>query len=131
MDILGFFTGWKLAAVSAIGGAVVASSVAVWATSLPYETKIAKLERDYAVASAISSNNALTDYTAQAKQINLSALALLQSLPEYKNDFDRLSKELHNASINSPLPKSCAPTADRLRILTAAVARANAAAFGQ
>jgi hypothetical protein len=41
-----------------------------------------------------------------------------------RTDFDAIKKDFHNATLK-PLPLGCAPTADRVRILQAAVDAAN------
>jgi hypothetical protein len=128
---LSLLSSWQSHALTAAATVLLVVPVTVWATSASYKIEIADMKTAYTKQQLLVSETNLAKYASNSKQVNITALALMQALPEYKNHFDKIAKGLKNESSKNPLPAACRPTADRLRILTAAVAAANATAFGQ
>jgi hypothetical protein len=127
---LSLLTGWQSYALTAAATALLVIPTTVWATSQPYKITIANMEMATAKEKAANTNAVLDKYISQTTAMQASANALLQSLPQFQAKFEGYSKDLKNESVKNPLPASCRPSVERLRILTVAVAAANAAAAG-
>jgi len=128
---LSLLTGWKLTAASCAATALVVAFVTTFAVQTIDKVAYLKLQNQIANEHASNATASLDTYVKQTTQMQASANALLQTLPQFQAKFTDLSKDLKNESAKHPLPDACKPTVERLRLLTVATAAANAAAFGQ
>ena len=111
--------------------AFVVASVSVWATSTIYGARISDLNASIATEHAQNAQASLAQFTTDANKIHDAAIQFGGIQTSLNGSLKKLSKDFANVSQSKPLPRDCKPTADRLRVLTLAVAAANAAAFGQ
>ena len=126
-----FLIGWKGYVAAAGVAAVFAASTAVWATSTIYGARIANLNASIATEHANNAEASLAQFTSDAGKIHDAAIQFGGIKNDLNVSLTKLSKDFANVSSSHPLDPKCRPTADRLRILSLAVAAANAAAFGQ
>jgi hypothetical protein len=127
-SLLSLLIGWKGYAAAGLLSALLAAGGTYYVTSLGYRLTIAGLQRDQATAAAQQASATLTQFTSDAARIHDAAAGFAAQDSTLGQKFDTLSKDLHNAIQNHPLPADCAPDAGRLHQLDAAVAAANAAA---
>ena len=111
--------------------AVFAASVSVWATSTIYAARISDLKAQAAVEHEHNATQALAQYANDADKIHNAAIAFGGIQNDLNVQLTKLAKDFHNEQVAHPLDPKCRPTAQRLRVLSLAVAAANAAAFGQ
>jgi hypothetical protein len=132
LSVLSFLTGgWKACLASAALSAVLAGGVAWYATSLPYKAEIANMKAAQAQSIAANAQAALKQYAGDAATINAAANGLIAIEQGLNSKFGSLTLDLASHEKAVPLPADCKPDAFRLRVLSDAVAAANAAAAGR
>lgn len=112
---------------AALVSVVVTVPITIYATSLPYKVEIAKLEKKQADSdrdAAILVNKKVAE---TLKGISKAANELLVENAAFRGTLDGLSTELINGQKIHPLPANCRLDAFRLRNLTEAIDRTNAA----
>lgn len=105
--------------------ALLSGSGIYWVTSRGYQTTIAEMRVTEAQTQTTSiqlSLEHLQKFISTMDSANTDYQASTQLL---LTRLDGLQKEFHNATKASPLPADCRPDAERLRLLTSAVAAAN------
>lgn len=116
----------RLLGVAALTALLVGGGV-WWATSTVYAGRIATIQGEYAKADAARANAVLAKYTADATVIHTAAQSFLAGQGVLSTKIADIQKDLLNVQAKTPLPRGCRPDSARLRILSAAVAAANAA----
>lgn len=128
LKLLGALGGWQGYAAAAGLAALLSISATYYITSLGYRLTIAHMEAANANADRERANLALAQFSADADRIHESADAFSRVQVGMDLTFGKISHDFQTAIKAKPLPVDCVPDADRLRILQAAVAKANAAA---
>lgn len=110
----------RLIGVAALA-AFLAGSAATWATATIYGARISEMKAEKASEEAARANAVLVKFTAQATIINGAAQEYAAAQGTLGTKLDTIAKDLKNVQARRPLPRNCAPDADRLQNLRAAV----------
>lgn len=108
--------------------ALIAGSVAIWATSTIYGARISDMKATQAMRDRDLANAALKKFTETAARINTAALGYTAATGDLGKKLDSIQTDLKNVQNKKPLPVGCKPDADRLRSIAAAVAATNSIA---
>lgn len=119
--------GYLAAAVIAAG---LAGGGTYYLTSRGYQIEIGKLKLAQAQSQTISVAASLSQLQKFISTMHSAATDYNSSTQILLGRLDALQKEFHNATLAKPLPPDCRPDATRVRLLSEAVAAANATSAG-
>lgn len=122
---LGVIGGWQGYAATAALAALLAGGAACYLTALGYRLTIADLKLAQANAAVQAANQSLKQFETDAAAIHGAAAAFDGARNDLSAKLGTISKDFASAVKSHPLPVDCKPSADRLRLLSGAVAATN------
>jgi hypothetical protein len=125
--LLTWLAGWKGYAAVGLVSASLAAGATGYVTALSYRLTIAQMQYRQVEADLREGEAALANFAAQIGRIQNATQALAGVQDGLGRRFDVISRNLQDAIKSHPLPSGCMPDVERMRILNAAVAAANAA----